>query len=267
MKLVPALSEDHFRGRNWRMSESSAPAQSPPVAASEFGSSVRNYPLSDDLARLCLPQEYKDSYRTLAWVNSICALFLVVGLIGLKPPQVVHKPLSEVVETIPVVFTPPEEPPKTEPEVKPDEDQPLNAPTESPQVVTVVAAADPSSVAFAVPVQGAVAIAQEARLASPPPAVNQAPARAVQFNPNARDGGSYPPPVYPVIALRNHYEGTVTIEIAVDESGAITECKVFKSSGFSVLDETALELVKRRWRFPPGKPNLYHWSCTFQLPH
>ena len=95
--------------------------------------------------------------------------------------------------------------------------------------------------------------------------MNQAPARAVQFNPNVSDGGSYPPPMYPGIAQRNHYEGTVTIEIAVDASGAITETKVFKSSGFSVLDEAALEVVKRRWRFPPGEPRLYQWPCIFKF--
>jgi len=248
------------------MSETSAPAQSPLAPSPALAPSSGNYPLSDDLARLCLPQEWRDSYRTLAWVNSICFLFLVVGLIGLKHPRVIEKPLTRIEEPVPVIFTPPEEPPKTEPEVKQEEPQPQDTPTESPQVVTVVAAADPASVAFAVPVQGAVAIAPAAHLATPPPPVNQAPPRAVQFNPNANDGGSYPPPLYPVLAQRNRYEGTVTIEILVDASGAVAEARVFKSSGYSVLDDAALELVKHRWRFPAGKPNLYHWSCTFQLP-
>jgi protein TonB len=128
-----------------------------------------------------------------------------------------------------------------------------------------VAAADSTSVAFAVPVQGAVAIAPAAHLATPPPPVDQAPARAIQFNPNVRDGGSYPPPSYPGVAQRNHYEGTVTIEISVSETGAITEAKVYKSSGYPVLDEAALEVVKRRWRFPGGQPRLYRWPCIFQF--
>ena len=263
--MGPALAKGHFRGHRSRMSESSAPAQSPLSSVSAFESKQGNYELSDELARLCLPQEWRDSYRTLAWVNSICFLFLVIGLIGLKPPQVIHKPLTEIVETVPVIFTPPEEPPKTEPEVKQEEEQPQEAPTAAPQVAPVVAAADPSSVAFAVPVQGAVAIAPAAHLATPPPPVAQAPPRAVQFNPNAGDGGSYPPPTYPGIAQRNHYEGTVMIEIAVDPDGQVTEAKVFKSSGFPVLDESALEVVKKRWRFPPGQPRLYHWPCIFRF--
>src|SRR6266446_907834 len=100
------------------MSESSLPAQSPLAGAGQFSPGSHNYNLSDDLARLCLPQEWKDSYRTLAWVNSICFMFLIVGLIGLRAPKVIHKPLTELTETVPVIFTPPEEPPKTEPEVK-----------------------------------------------------------------------------------------------------------------------------------------------------
>lgn len=247
------------------MSESSAQAQNPLVAATAFESGPGNYQLSDDLARLCLPQEFKDSYRILAWVNSICFLFLVVGLIGLNPPKVIHKPLSEVLEPVPVVFTQPEEPPKTEPEVKPDEEQPQDTPAEVPQVVTVVAAADPSSVAFAVPVQGAVAISQEARLATPPPPVNQAPPRAVQFNPNTAGGGSFPDPRYPSLALRNHYEGTVVVEFVVDDSGRLASVKIQKSSGFPVLDEEALETIKNRWRFAAGKPGYYFKPFTFQL--
>ena len=248
------------------MSESSAPAQSPLAAASAFKSDPGNYKLSDDLARLCLPQEFKDSYRTLAWANSICFLFLLVGLIGLKHPRVIQRPLSQVADTVPVIFTPTEEPPKTEPEVKPDEEQPQDTTAETPQVVTVVAAADPSSVAFAVPVQGAVAIAPAAALASPPPAVTHAPPpKAVQFNPNSEGGGSFPEPKYPQSALRNQYQGTVIIEFVVDESGTLTSVKVQKSSGYPILDEEALQTVKSRWRFPLGKPGYFFKPFTFQI--
>jgi hypothetical protein len=165
------------------MSESSVSAQDPPGAVPSLQQRSGQYELSDDLAKLCLPQEWKDSNRTLAWVNSICFLFLVVGLIGLRPPKVIHKALSEVVEAVPVIFTPPEEQPKAEPEAKPDEEQPQDTPTEAPQVVSIVAAADPTSVAFAVPVQGAVAVAPAAHLATPPPPANQPPPRAVSLIP------------------------------------------------------------------------------------
>src|SRR5438552_18320923 len=110
------------------MSESSVPAGSSIMASSPFGEAAPGYALSSDLARLCLPAEFKDSYRKLAWVNSICFLFLVIGLLGLKAPRVVQRPLTQVEEPVPVVFTPPEQQPKMQPETRTEElpaDQPL----------------------------------------------------------------------------------------------------------------------------------------------
>jgi protein TonB len=225
-----------------------------------------NYQLSDDLARLCLPQEFRDSYRVLAWVNSICILFLLIGLVGLKPPRVIERPLSELQDVVPVVFTPPEEQQKPETEQKPDEPQePQDTPTDSPTVLTVVAPAD-ANVAFSVPVEGTVAVAKSVAFASPPPAITHAaPQRPSQFNPNAQHEGSFPEPRYPGTALRNRYQGTVLVEIMVDGSGAVSSAKVQKSSGFPTLDDAALDVVKNRWRFPPGKPLWLLWPCTFQL--
>lgn len=251
------------------MSETSSPAQTPPVGASPLSANPPNYKLSDDLARLCLPQEYKDSYRTLAWVNSICFLFLLIGLVGLKPPKVHVRPINELQDVVPVVFTPPEEQPKVQPEVKPeDQDQPKDTPEDTPQVAQVVAAADSAQVAFSVPVQGAVAIASEARMATPPPISQQAPppARPVQFNPHSGGGGVFPDPDYPAMAVRNKWQGTVVVEIHVNESGVINDVKLARSSGNSILDDAAMDVVKKRWRFmPTGKPQWLSWSCKFQL--
>ena len=223
-----------------------------------------DYELSSDLARLCLPSEYKDSNRVLAWVNSICFLFLMIGLVGLKPPKVMVRPLSQPTDVTAVIFMPPEEQPKVQPEVKQEEPEPQDQPVETPQVVTVVAAADPSSVAFAVPVEGAVAVAP-ARFATAPPPLNSAPPHPIKFDPNAAPGGSYPPPSYPGIAVRNRYQGTTTLDILVDASGAIISVKVVKSSGFPVLDEAAVQAVKTRWRPPPGAARDWIWDCTFEL--
>ncbi len=246
------------------MSEFSVPASPQSLGSGQFP--AREYQLSDDLARLCLPQEFRDSYRRLAWVNSICVLFLVVGLVGLKPPKVTERPLSEVQEIVPVVFTPPEEPPKPETQVKPDEPQEAqDTSLDTPTVLTVVAPAD-AKVAFSVPVEGTVAVAKTVQFASPPPAVTQAtPQRPTQFNPNAQREGSFPEPRYPGSALRNRCQGTVEIEIMVDAAGGVTSANVRKSSGFPVLDEAALEVVKNRWRFPPGQPRWLVWPCIFQL--
>ncbi|SRR5712664_1862603 len=246
------------------MSDSLVPAGSSAMANAPSAGSSHDYALSSDLARLSLPAEYVDSYRNLAWTNSICFLFLVIGLIGLKAPRVVHKPLIEVTESAPVIFTPPEDQPKPEPEVQPDEPAPQDAPVETPQVVTVAAPAD-APVAFAVPVQGAVAVAKEARFATPPPPATHPPAGPTKFDPNAASG-SFPPPEYPVLAHAHQYQGTVTLEIFVDADGKITSVKVQKSSGYTILDDAALKAVKERWRFKgTGAPQDLIWPCIFRL--
>ena len=247
------------------MSESSVPAESSILSTASIAAGARQYALSSDLARLCLPAEFKDSNRRLAWANSICFLFLVIGLVGLKAPRVIQRPLSEMTEIVPVIFTPPEEQPKPPEELKPDEVEPEDKPLETPQIATVVAVQNSPAVAFSVPVEGAVTTVRDARYATAPPPGNRVPATPVKFNPNAAEGGNYPPPSYPGVALRNRYQGTVIIELLVDPSGAVTSVKVQKTSGFTVLDDAALQVVKNRWRFPPGPPRYYYWPCTFQL--
>ena len=79
-------------------------------------------------------------------------------------------------------------------------------------------------------------------------------------------GGSYPDPAYPGYAQRNRYEGTAIIEFTVDSSGAVTSAKVQKTSGYEILDDAALKVVKERWRFPPGSMRYYWKPFEFRMP-
>jgi TonB family protein len=247
------------------MSESS-PSQSALSGAAHFANPPE-YRLADDLARLCLPQEWRDACRTLAWVNSVCLLFLVVGLVGLKPPKVIHRPLKEVVEITAQIYTPPQEPPKTQPDVKPDEPEPPpDNPEDIPQVAPIVAAADPSAVAFAVPVQGAVAVANAAQIPTAPPReLHTAPAKPTMYIPGSEAGDVTPKPDYPMMAARRQIQGTVMVEIKVDTSGNVSSAEVQKSSGSTILDDAAVDVVKRRWHFPAGRPRWLLWPCVFKL--
>jgi TonB family protein len=247
-------------GTRLEMSESVAESSTAPASLAD---PRETYKLHSDLARMCLPSEFKDSYRTLAWIDSVCLLFLIIGLIGLKPPRVNIKPLSEVVDTAPVIFNPPEEQPKPEPEVPQNEPEPQATPMETPQVVTVVAAVDSPSIAFAVPVQGAVAVASP-RFATPPPPVNTVPPKPTKFNPDASPG-SFPKPPYPGFALRNHYQGTATLQLTVDAAGNVIDAKVVKSSGYTILDDAALKTAKEKWKFVPGPARVYESDFQFKL--
>ena len=59
------------------------------------------------------------------------------------------------------------------------------------------------------------------------------------------------PPLYPFEAKRNGLSGEVLIEFTVDESGAVREPHVVRSSD-RVFEEAALRAVAR-WQFEPGR--------------
>jgi protein TonB len=61
-----------------------------------------------------------------------------------------------------------------------------------------------------------------------------------------------PPPRYPRLARKRKYQGVVILEVFVNQDGDVGAIKVFKSSGYAILDKTALKTVKN-WEFEPGK--------------
>lgn len=61
-------------------------------------------------------------------------------------------------------------------------------------------------------------------------------------------------PAYPVEARRKREQGTVTLSVEVDATGAVTSVRVGLSSGYRRLDEAALAAV-RFWRFAPATRN------------
>lgn len=79
-----------------------------------------------------------------------------------------------------------------------------------------------------------------------------------------------PPPRYPRLARKRKYQGVVILEVFVNQEGSVGDIKVFKSSGYAILDKTAMKTVKK-WEFEPGKrgdENVGMWVRTpvrFQL--
>ena len=60
-----------------------------------------------------------------------------------------------------------------------------------------------------------------------------------------------PLPEYPRIARKRGYQGTVVLEVLVDQNGRVGDLRLFTSSGHSILDRKAMASVKR-WLFEPG---------------
>lgn len=61
-----------------------------------------------------------------------------------------------------------------------------------------------------------------------------------------------PAPPYPPLARRLGQEGQVTLRIAIDTAGLPTHVEVQRSSGFPLLDESALKAVCC-WKFIPAR--------------
>ena len=80
-------------------------------------------------------------------------------------------------------------------------------------------------------------------------------------------GGKSDKPEYPSLARRRLYQGKVLLEITFDANGAVISARVKTSSGYTILDEAAIEKVKSdlRLRVPPGEPRVFVKEFTFQL--
>ncbi len=209
------------------------------------------YELKSELARVCLPGAKRDPDRRLAWVNSICILFLAVGFLGTRAAVVAMKPPPPITEPVPVITEPITQPPPQETQPAPEQTEQNNQ-TEARQVVVVTP--ESPSVVFSVPTVGNV-LAPNAMAQPPPlnPMKALAPVKELpQVLENTGKGGERPAPAYPEIAKSQLMQGTVVLAMTVDDKGAITEIHVKDSSGYPLLDRSALDHVKRHWLIPPG---------------
>lgn len=218
------------------------------------------------LTRFCFEPDAVEANRVLAWVNSICAAFLLIGLLGLKPRTIVVQtkptPANEAVATIiePVVMSA----------------QPLTA--ETPGDVTgavapggqvVAVTLDTPAVVFAVPTVGNVLV--PASLAQAPPANpmrNAASLQSMQVETVGATGGggSRPAPSYPLESLRAREHGTVVLLIEVDTTGKVAMVSVRESSGYRRLDAAAVAAVKQSWYFDPANgKRMFESPIVFRL--
>ncbi len=74
-----------------------------------------------------------------------------------------------------------------------------------------------------------------------------------------------PKPRYPMIARRSGYEGVVLLRVWVIEDGKVGKIKLENSSGYEVLDKSAIEAVKD-WIFIPAKKNGVSISSWVTVP-
>jgi TonB family protein len=77
--------------------------------------------------------------------------------------------------------------------------------------------------------------------------------------------GYFPTPPYPAAARSRGMQGTVYLSITFGSDGRVTAASVSRSSGYSELDRTASDWVKRTWRAPAGQTGTYRQPVQFRL--
>lgn len=188
--------------------------------------------------------------RWLPSFGLVIVLHLIVwwGFTHFKSEVVPPKPLPVVQVTLLAPPMPPEPrvvplppPPKLERQPKPVVEKAVAAPTPVPVMQPVAEqAARQAPVAVAPP-------------APPSPAPLQPAAEPVIEPP--RYNAAYlsnPPPAYPLAARRRGIEGTVLVRAEISAGGECQRAELKKTSGHEMLDQAALEAVKK-WHFVPAK--------------
>jgi protein TonB len=196
-------------------------------------------------AHAALPRLPLDPKR-IAATSAVIALHVGVLMLLMMPAQVARAPLDDTEDMVIVPDTiripPPPPPPPTPPTIRHETAvQPIHQPvaiTEPPvepvdqnssPIDTVVSDPDPIANTFDPAPAGTGFLQLTALLA--------------------------PPPVYPRMAIQRHLTGTVTLRIHVDANGLPTEVMVENTSGHAILDEAAMKVVQKRWRFVPATRN------------
>ena len=213
------------------------------------------YELKDELARLCLPTASRDVNLKLAWVNSVCILILLIGILGARRGVIAIKPVPPIRVEVPVVVLPTVLPPQAV-APKPEQAQPINQPR------VVVALPNAPGINFGVPTAGTL-VAPAALASAPPPVV--APLRVSSIG-NTGAGGDRPEPPYPKLALDTGQQGTVILSLTGDDAGNVVSVDVKTSSGSSILDHATVEFIKRHWRLPTdSSARQFETSITYKL--
>ena len=223
------------------------------------------YHLKSDLARVCLPNPQGHPQRTLAWVNSICLLFLIVGLSGARPRLPAPKTVPPLEEPVPIIIQPlsPTPPPQAE---RPNKEESTDDKAPAPRVVVVPP--DSPAITFSVPTIGNVVVPNA--IAEAPPVAPLKAAAVVHNEPktigSTGEGGDRPQPPYPEMALKFGQQGTVVLLLTVDDSGLVRSVSVRETSGSPILDRSATEFVKRHWIVPPGKGGrVFEATISYQI--
>jgi protein TonB len=198
-------------------------------------------------------------------VNSVCILFFLIGVFGSKPSLIRIPPLPPIEEASAAIVEPLPPPPQA-PSQRQTQEQNNQEQADTPQVVIVTP--ETPTINFSIPTIGNLVVPNAIAQAPPLAALQRvAPLRAQPTVLNTTgSGGERPQPPYPKIALEQGQQGSVTLRMTVDDAGLINTIEIAQSSGFPVLDRSALDFVRRHWTVPPEKgTRIYEATINYKL--
>jgi TonB family protein len=74
-----------------------------------------------------------------------------------------------------------------------------------------------------------------------------------------------PKPYYPMEARKMGYQGDVVVKVEVLPNGQVGEVEVYRSSGYEILDQSAVATLKK-WRFIPARKGGVAIPCWVNIP-
>jgi TonB family protein len=237
---------------------------STPLATEPAAESFQDYRLTDELAQFCLPAASLDANRKYAWANSICFLFLVIGLVGMKPPKLEIRQVEPMEESVVEVVEPPPQQQPTPTETVPEE-TPNPETTDAPNIVQTVVADSPQ-VQFSVPIKGGILAPMKAAQA---PQINATVVAQPKAQPQIREfvgsTGRYPDPLFIQNLIPNGAEAMTVVEFSVDQGGKLTSIEVKERSGYPAWDKQVIETIKRKWAFTPADAGSWRYIYVMKV--
>lgn len=226
---------------------------------------------------------------TLIWAI-ICSVLLHVLLAWLIPniqldaiktPDILKVVLVQKPEPQPVVEPEPVQPPPevTKPKIKPKpklQPQPIPLPTPLPVVEEIepTPAPPPEIIAATPKIEAAAAqtVPKIVPIEKPePPPPPPPPSQSDISDARGKYGNTLWNAIskhkkYPRVAQMRGWQGEVIVELELDGNGKISSKKIAKSSGYSVLDNQALEMVEKALPFPVPPEVLRGSNFTITVP-
>lgn len=96
-------------------------------------------------------------------------------------------------------------------------------------------------------------------------AVPKSPSAVIELPSSKASYLNNPAPVYPAISQRLGEQGQVMIRVLISKDGKAAQAEIAQSSGFSRLDESALQTVLH-WRYLPGVRDGIAQDMWFTVP-